>query len=184
VETGEITVAASLDDPILTGEGRYSLERWGYQSQLSMPLVSRGHVLGVVELSDYRPRDFAEDLDLIRGLGQVTAHALENASLFEQVDRRNRILNELVELGTLVSRTRDLDRLVRSASERILSAVDAANCDIYRVLDGTLRCVASFDRSGHDDAVLGSIFDLERYPTTVAAMYSHQILTVTSADDP
>jgi GAF domain-containing protein len=184
VETGEITVAASLDDPVLAEEGRYSLEKWGYQAQLSMPLVSRGRVLGVVELSDYQPRDFAEDLDLIRGLGQVAAHALENASLFEQVERRNRILNELVELGTLVSRTRDLDQLVRSVSERVLSAVDAANCDIYRVLDGTLRCVASFDRSGHDDAVLGSIFDLDRYPTTVAAMYSHQILTVTSPDDP
>ena len=107
VETGEIVVAGTLDDPLLAGEGRYSLEKWGYQSQLSMPLLSHGRVLGVVELSDYQPRDFAEDLDLIRGLGQVAAHALENASLFEQVDRRNRILNELVELGSLVSRTRD-----------------------------------------------------------------------------
>ena len=184
VETGEITVATSLDDPLLDEEGRYSLEKWGYQSQLSMPLVSRGHVLGVVELCDYRPRDFAEDLDLIRGLGQVAAHALENASLFEQVDRRNRILNEIVELGTLASRTRDLDQLVRSVAERVLSAVDAANCDIYRMLDGTLRCVASYDRSGHDDDVLGSVFDLERYPTTVAAVYSHQILTINSPDDP
>ena len=141
VETGEITVAATLDDPLLDEEGRYSLEKWGYQSQLSMPLMSRGRVLGVVELSDYQPRDFAEDLDLIRGLGQVAAHALENASLFEQVDRRNRILNELVELGSLASRTRDLDQLVRSVAERVLSAVDAANCDIYRVAgrDAPLR---------------------------------------------
>ena len=77
VETGEIVVVGTLDDPILTGDGRYSLEKWGYQSQLSMPLVSHGRVLGVVELSDYQPRDFAEDLDLIRGLGQVAAHALE-----------------------------------------------------------------------------------------------------------
>jgi GAF domain-containing protein len=185
VETGEISVASSLDDPVLGEDGRYSLEKWGYQSQLSMPLVSRGHVLGIVELSDYQPRDFAEDLDLIRGLGQVAAHALENASLFEQVDRRNRILNELVELSTLVSRTRDLGQLVRSVAERVLSAVDAADCDIYRVQDGTLRCVASFDRSGHDEeSVVGSTFELDRYPTTVAAMYSHQILTITSPDDP
>jgi diguanylate cyclase (GGDEF)-like protein/excisionase family DNA binding protein len=183
VETGEITVASSLDDPILADEGRSSLEKWGYQSQLSMPLVSRGRVLGVVELSDYEPRDFAEDLDLIRGLGQVAAHALENASLFEQAGRRSRILNELVELSALVSRTRDLGQLVRSAAERVLSAVDAANCDIYRMVDGKLRCVASFDRSGHDEAVIGSTFDLERYPTTVAAMHSHQILTITSPDD-
>jgi diguanylate cyclase (GGDEF)-like protein/excisionase family DNA binding protein len=184
VETGEIVVVGTLDDPILTGDGRYSLEKWGYQSQLSMPLVSHGRVLGVVELSDYQPRDFAEDLDLIRGLGQVAAHALENASLFEQIDRRNRILNELVELGSLASRTRDLDQLVRAVAERILGAVGAANCDIYRMVDGALRCVASFDRSGHDESVLGSTFDLERYPTTVEAMFNHQILVISSPDDP
>ena len=184
VETGEVTVVAALDDPLLDEEGRYSLERWGYQSQLSMPLVSRGRVLGVAELSDYEPRDFAEDLDLIRGLGQVAAHALDNASLFEQVDRRNRTLNELVELGSLASHSRDLDQLVRSVAERVLSAVDAANCDIYRSLEGTLLCVASFDRSGHDDSVLGGKFDLERYPTTAEAVYGHQILTITSPDDP
>ena len=184
VETGEIAVAGAPDDPLLAGDGRYSLEKWGYQSQLSMPLVSGGHVLGVVELSDYQPRDFATDLDLIRGLGQVAAHALENASLFEQVDRRNRILNELVELGALVRQTRDATALMRTIAERLLGAVDAANCDIYRREDGVLRCVASFDRSGHDDSVIGSEFDLDRYPTTAASMRGHHPLIITSPDDP
>jgi diguanylate cyclase (GGDEF)-like protein/excisionase family DNA binding protein len=184
IETGEPVVAASLDDPALDEEARYSLERWGYQAHLSMPLTVRGHVLGVVELSDYRPRDFTDDLDLIRGLGQVAAHALENASLFEQVERRNMILNELVELSTLASSTRDLDRLVRTMAERVVSTVDAANCDLYRMQAGELVCVASFDRSGHDDAVLGSRFDLDLYPTTVEAIYGHQILTISSPDDP
>ena len=100
------------------------------------------------------------------------------------MDRRNRILNELVELGSLVSRTRDLAPLVRAVAERVLSAVDAANCDIYRMTDGALRCVASFDRSGHDESVLGTTFDLERYPTTVEAMFNHQILVISSPDDP
>ena len=184
VETGEIVVTGSLDDDLLDAHARYSLEKWGYQSQLSMPLVAHGHVLGVVELDDYEPRDFSEDLDLIRGLGQVAAHALENASLFEQVDRRNRILNELVELGALASSTRDTGQLGRTMAERVLAFVDAANCDIYRIEDGALICVASFDRSGHDESVLDSRFDLELYPTTVEAMYSHQILTILSPDDP
>ena len=48
VETGEIALVSSLDDPLLAGDGRYSLEKWGYQSQLSMPLLSGGHVLGLV----------------------------------------------------------------------------------------------------------------------------------------
>ena len=184
VETGEPVVAGSLDDPVLDEEARYSLERWGYHAHLSMPLTVRGHVVGVVELSDYQPRDFTDDLDLIRSLGQVAAHALENASLFEQVDRRNRILNELVELSTLASSTRDLGRLVRTVAERVVTTVDAANCDVYRMQAGELICVASFDRSGHDDSVLGSRFDLDLYPTTVDAIYGHQILTISSPDDP
>ena len=184
IATGEPVVAASLDDPVLDEEARYSLERWGYQAHVSMPLTVRGRVLGVVELSDYRPRDFTDDLDLIRGLGQVAAHALENASLFEQVERRNMILNELVDLSTLASSTRDLDRLVRTVAERVVSTVDAANCDLYRMRAGELICVASFDRSGHDDSVLGSRFDLDLYPTTVEAIYGHQILTISSPDDP
>ena len=112
IDTGDIVVVAGLDDPHLSDEGRASLEKWGYQSQLSMPLVSGGRVLGLVELSDYVPRDFAPDLELIRGLGQVAAHALENAALFEQTERRSRILNELVELGALTSGARDLDALL------------------------------------------------------------------------
>jgi GAF domain-containing protein len=184
IETGAIVAVASLDDPGLDDAARASLERWGYQAHLSMPLSIRGHVLGVVELSDHRPRDFTDDLDLIHGLGQVAAHALENASLFEQVERRNRILNELVDLGALASRTRDLDRLVRTAAERVVATVDAADCDVYRMQDGELVCVASFDRSGHDDSVLGARFDLDLYPTAAEAASSHQILTISSPDDP
>ncbi len=184
IETAEPVVVGSLDDPALDEEARYSLERWGYQAHLSMPLTVHGQVLGVVELADYQPRDFTDDLDLVRGLGHVAAQALENASLFEQVERRNRILNELVELGTLASSTRDIQRLVRSLAERVVSTVDAANCDVYRMQAGELICVASFDRSGHDDSVLGSRFDLDLYPTTVEAIYGHQILTISSPDDP
>jgi len=184
IDTGDIVVAAGLDDPHLSAEGRHSLEKWGYQSQLSMPLVSGGRVLGLVELSDYVPRDFAPDLELIRGLGQVAAHALENAALFEQVERRSRVLNELVELGALTNRARDLDALLLRAAERLLAAVDAANCDIFRVCDDGLRCVASFDRSGCDELSVGNLLDVDTYPTVVTAMYNHQVLIVTSPDDP
>ncbi len=73
--------------------------------------------------------------------------------------------------------------LARTVAERVLATVDAASCDIYRMEDAALRCVASFDRSGHDESVLGSEFDLERYPTTVEAMYAHRALIISSPDD-
>ncbi len=185
VETGEIVVAGTLDDPILDGDGRYSLEKWGYQSQLSMPLVSHGHVLGMVELSDYQPRDFAEDLDLIRGLGQVAAHALENASLFEQVDRRSRILNELVELGSLASRTRDTDA-ARARGRRARRRRHRRG-QLRHLPDGGRRPALRRQlrpqrprrvRAGRQCSTS------ERYPTTVEAMHNHQILVISSPDDP
>src|SRR5690606_4056588 len=95
-----------------------------------------------------------------------------------------RILDELVEIESVASRAQDLDELVGAVAERVLHVLDAADCDIYRVTDGELRCVASFDRSGHDRSVLGSVFDLDRYPTTVEAIHNHQILTISSPDDP
>ncbi len=55
--TGTIARATSLDDPVLTPEGRSSLEKWGYQSQVSAPLMASGRVLGLIEVSDYVPRE-------------------------------------------------------------------------------------------------------------------------------
>ena len=183
VESGHITVAASLDDPILTPEGRYSLEKWGYQSQLSVPLVARGQVVGLAELSDNVPRDFHDELELVLGLSQVAANALENAALFEQIERRNAILRELVELGSTITRTRDIDSLLRAVADRLLSTVDAANCDIFKLEGDQLRCIASFGRNGYDDRPVGDALDLSRYPATGAALAQRRVLVIASPED-
>ena len=77
VSKRRISCAASLDDPVLTPVGRRSLEKWGYQSQLSAPLVVRNEVIGILELSDHMPRDYAEHLALVEGLSHVAARAIE-----------------------------------------------------------------------------------------------------------
>ncbi len=184
IQTTEIGVVSSLDDLALTEDSRLSLEKWGYQAQLSMPLVAGGRVIGLVELSDYAPRDFSPDLELIRGLGQVAAHALENASLFEQAERRSRVLDDLADLALLSSRTRDIDALLGRIAERLLLALEAANCDVFQVCDDGLRCVASYDRSGLDEQQVGRLLDLETYPALVGAINRRQVLIVTSPDDP
>ena len=184
IESGEIAIASSLEDPILGAEGRYSLERWGYQSQLSMPLVAAGRVIGLIELSDYVPRDFGEDLELVRGLGRVAAQALENARLFELVERRSRILNELVDLGTVAATAGDFDTVLRHVAERLLGTMGAANCDIYQATEDGLRCVVSHDRSGVDEDAAGRSLDVSLYPSLVAAAASGQLFVVSSPDDP
>ena len=184
VESGETIAIRGLDDPALDEEARYSLEKWGYQSLLSVPLVSAGRVIGLVELSDYVPREFEADSHLVRGLCGIAARVLETASLVDQAERRNRILGELVALGDLASRAPDVQTLQRDVAQRLQAALDAANCDIFRATDEGLRCVASFDRSGYDERPVGALLDVRSFPTVAAAMARRQVLIVTSPDDP
>ncbi len=184
VESGEVILIADLADPLLDDEVRFSLEKWGYQSQVTLPLFSAGKVIGLVELCDYVPHDFAADLDLIRALARVAGHALETGLFTEQVARRGRVIDELVQIGEIAGRAPGLDVLVRQTAERLQSALDAAGCDIFRVSDHGMRCVASYDRSGFDEHPVGALLDLERHPTVVQAMNAHQVFMVSEIDDP
>ena len=169
---------------LLGEEARYSLEKWGYQAQLSMPLVSGGRVIGLAELSDYVPRGLGRGPRARSGLCGVAAHALENASLSRAGGPAQQDPQRAGRAGRPGVGTPGLDGLLRHVAERLRAAVDAANCDIFRVTDDGLRCVASFDRSGYDERPVGDLLDLDSYPTVVAAMNAHQVLIVTSPDDP
>jgi diguanylate cyclase (GGDEF)-like protein/excisionase family DNA binding protein len=185
IESLQVRVVASLDDPLLTPEVRASLASWGYQSQLSLPLVAHGEVIGLAELSDAVPRDYAEDLHLVRGLAKAAARAIDNARLFEQVERRALVLRELVDIGTLVSRSHDVDELLHAVALRLLMTLDAADCDIYKIQDeGSFTCLASVDRSGYDESVVGKPLRFDLFPLVQEAVRSGAVLTVRDRTDP
>ena len=184
VETGDIIVAADVDDPVLGEHGRRFLDRFGYACQLSLPLSVGGRVVALVELSDYRPRAFAAERGLIRDLGRAAARAFDNASRFEQAAHRTASLNQLVEISALASMTDDADLLAGEVAEQVLKAVDAATCDIYRTIPTGLTCVASFDRSGHDETAVGRFIRPERYPALTEAAAAGQTFLIPDLDDP
>ncbi len=66
-------------------------------SILSVPLVLREKVVGVLRLYTYEPREFTEEeQDLIWALAEIGAIAIENARMFEV---KGRELSELLEKG-------------------------------------------------------------------------------------
>ena len=184
VDQRRIAVAASLDDPVLTQTGRASLERWGYQSQLSAPIVVRDAVIGILELSDYVPRDFGEHLRLIEGLAHVAGRALDNAALFDEIRRRNVILHELVEFGALATGAGDVTELLRIAAKRLVETLDAADCDVFTLEGDRLLSRVSYDRDGYDDDSVGHSLRVDDYPNVKAAIESQEIAVIASPDDP
>jgi diguanylate cyclase (GGDEF)-like protein/excisionase family DNA binding protein len=178
------SVAASLDDPILTDKGRESLVKWGYESQLSTPLLGKDGVIGLLELSDYVPRDFADHLELIATLGRVAGRAIENARLFEELERRNAILHELVVVATLATTAKDVEDLLHTVAKSLVTSLGFADCDIFTLRGDTLWSRVSCDREGFDETAVGHTLPVDSYPSSKKAMATRAPVVVSDLGAP
>ncbi len=182
VRSRQVACATSLDDPVLTPEGRSSLEKWGYQAQLSVPLMACGKVIGLAEISDYRPRDFHNEIEVIRRLADVAGQTLENAALFDQIEQHSRLTRELAALGSLADGSRDEQELAFAFADRLRDVLEVARCDVFTLNGGELHLLA---RSDADDevAVHGRPIPLCDYPSTEQALRANRLLLVSDPSD-
>ena len=65
-----------------------------------------------------------------------------------------------------------------------MSAIGAADCDIYALQGERLRCVVSADLDGFDETAAGQVLDMERFPATAMAVQSGKAMSVHRLDDP
>ena len=96
-KTGQVQIVADMRSPESSELSRDFSAREGVTSVLSIPLLRRGYVVGVMALFYRQRREIAEsDLDLAATLGQLYAVAIENAQLFEQVRGALRLREEFM----------------------------------------------------------------------------------------
>ncbi len=180
------TTDATTDEALSEAE-RDHYARIGYRASVRLPLIVRGEVIGLISVFDTSPRTF-EGIPLVRGLAQIAAQAMANAGLLDETRRRGEVLRELVELGAVIWRTRDVQSIARVVARRMAATIGAECCEIYRLeQDGGMVCVASWDASaGGFDAVHSgvTVAQFDDYPSTVAALERVQPLVVADRDDP
>ncbi len=88
IETRRAVAVGSLDDPRLSPVERENLRHYGQQSCMSLPLVARDKVIGLVGLLDHVERQFTdEEIAVAEAVGQLVALALEHAELYGEVKR-------------------------------------------------------------------------------------------------
>ncbi len=115
------------------------------KSALYVPLIWGDEARGMVSISDYqREHAFSEsDVRLLQTLAGTMSVALQNAGLFDEIQRRTRESAALAEVGRDVSATLDLttvmERIAHHAKE--LLGVDASA--IYLPEDGTSLYLAT-----------------------------------------
>ncbi len=79
-----------LDDPavVMTAETRAHIEAAGDRAILSVPLHAKGELIGVLSITDGRPRAFSNaEIALLQSFADQAALALENARLYQNAQR-------------------------------------------------------------------------------------------------
>ena len=86
IETRRAVTVRSLDDRRLSEAERYEMRRFGQHSSISLPLIARDKVIGLIDLLDHSEREFtAEEIAIAEAGAQLVALALERAQLYEEV---------------------------------------------------------------------------------------------------
>lgn len=98
------------------------------RSEMALPLVSRGQVLGALTIQSQWEAAFSqEDVTSLQTMADQLSNAIENARLFEQAEIRAEELTVLNEMARAYTQTLDIDRLVESSLEYTGRLMNADN---------------------------------------------------------
>ena len=165
-------VVEHVSDVSLPPDRRESLETWGEQTVVSVPLRFQGQSLGILRLYELeRERTFtALELEYLSGLGELAGSALHNAQSFRREQARSFELETLLEASKAMNSSMELEEVLQQVSERAAVALGVSQCLIYEYDAerdvSTLR--ASYAQPGVDtseDEPCGAEFPLDDYPT-------------------
>ena len=126
---GVTGVAAATRTPILvddvTLDPRYLNALDAVRSELSVPMMVRGKLVGVIDLQSTRVKAYTEqDRSLIRLIAARVAASIENARLYSRVNRQNRALRTLSHISQEFSSLLDLDELLTKIAASVRTFVN------------------------------------------------------------
>lgn len=104
------------------------------QSALFVPMLSKGSVMGIIQLQSYHKGAFTDaDVDLLKLLGNTASIAIENARLFIETQQRIQHLAALHAIDEAINSSLDLDLVLKVILEEVMGQlnVDAAGILLY-----------------------------------------------------
>jgi len=174
-----------------------------WNAVLSVPLQVGSRLVGVITITDADPkRQFvASDLHLIQLFAPQAAIAIENARLFDQIQRQIEEVGTLYYSGRALAETLDLRELVKIVAQQLSRVTGANTCYISSWDQTNDRVISEFDvqvaTSPHANLVEVTLvshrveespdaeasYSLADYPST-ARVLREQVIVTLRADDP
>lgn len=129
---GIVGAAASERKPVVVpdvaSDPRYLNALDAVRSELAVPMMARGRVVGVLDVQSTQINAFTErESTMLRLIAARVAVSIDNARLYRRVEKQNRTSRTMAELSREFSSILDLDELLKriAASVRVLINYDA-----------------------------------------------------------
>lgn len=131
-----------VDDPALEPPVRAELLAYHCRTELVLPLMSKGHVIGLIELGDRKQvREFrADEIQMAESLASQAAVALANARLYHTARQRLQETETLYRFARELGGTLDIQQLGKRALDAAarLTDFDVGEVSLVRAADGAL----------------------------------------------
>jgi GAF domain-containing protein len=131
---------------------RREAEEEGIKSMLTLPIIARGKVIGILRLLTSQLRHFnQQDIAFAAALAEQCGTAIENARMYERQYKEAKYLSALQEIAKAVSSPMSVQEVTGLIVKKIASAMNAEAATI-RLLDREgkrLVLVASYGLSWH-----------------------------------
>ncbi|NOY88860.1 MAG: SpoIIE family protein phosphatase [FCB group bacterium] len=95
------------------------------KSLISVPLIGKGQMIGVIEAINKKEGEFTEeDMDVLIGLTNQIAVAIDNANLYRKTKREALEKNLLYEIGKKLSSSLSLDEVLKEIIHSLKQVID------------------------------------------------------------
>lgn len=118
------------------------------RSAISAPLVHKGRILGAISAQSYRPGAYdEEDLDLLQGIADMAAVAVDNAIHIAELDRRRLEAEQIEEIGRALTSSLDAKVVLGKVIEAVTQVLHVDGASVW-LCEGPTGRVARVAESG------------------------------------
>jgi sigma-B regulation protein RsbU (phosphoserine phosphatase) len=154
------------------------------RSELAVPMVARGKLVGVLDVQSTRLKAYAgQDRALLSLIGSRVAASIDNARLYRRVDRQNRTLRTLAHLSQEFSSILDLDELLTKIAATVRALINYDAFSIFLV-DAEHRVLRHRFAVRYDQRVNIDNIPLGKGLTGAAAETREAVRVLDTATDP
>lgn len=101
-------------------------------SAVSAPMIHKGRIMGAISAQSYEADTYSDDdLDLLQGIADLAAVAIDNSLQFAELQQRRREAEQIEEIGRALTSELDPKEVLGKVIAAVLDVLDVDGCSVW-----------------------------------------------------